>query len=66
MIKLFESVVLRQESISDAYSMTASLLALVSAFAKRTLSMEKPTNSLISTLSLSVSEEVEGNEVDQL
>ena len=60
LIKLFESVELRQKSISVSYSSTASASALVSAFAQRTLFMEKPTKPSIFTLSLSVIIEVAG------
>ena len=60
LIKFIESVELRQKSISVSYSWTASSSPLVSAFAQRTLFMEKPTKPSISTLSLSVIVEVEG------
>ena len=68
MIKLFESLELRQKSISEAYSMTASSFELVSAFAKRTLFMEKPTKPSIFKESLSYNYEVAGSvpSADQL
>lgn len=66
LMKLFESVELKQKSMSEAFAIKASMLLLVSALAMRTLSMERPTNSLMSILSLSVSDEVLGSEVDQL
>lgn len=66
LMKLFESVELKQKSMLEEFAIRASSLLLVSAFAMRTLSMERPTNSLISMLSLSVRDEVLGNEVDQL
>ena len=68
LMKLFESVDVRQKSISGAYSVTASLFELVKAFLMSTLFVVRPTKSLISTLSLSARLEVDGSEAsaDQL